>query len=155
MSYVAGLEALSLAVSALLVLLMGWAARGVWIRLTPGMRYGTAGAWRATIVAAAALSLALGVTGALPEVTVRTATTFFAGPDLLADAPERVREVDRRWTVPGVGLVRRLRATQGDTLLREEHRAALIVPLPLLAVLAAALAAAGGRSQVRRPPPRP
>jgi hypothetical protein len=154
-SYPAGLEALSLAASALLVLLLGWAGRVVWTRLSAGPRYGSAGAWRTAIAASAVLSLALGAAGALPEVTVRKATTFFTGPDLLSGEPERVDEVSRRWTVPGVGLVRHLRATQGNTLLREEQRAAVIPPLPLLVLLAAALAVTSGGGQVRRPRPTP
>lgn len=148
-----GLEALGLVTSALAVAVVAWAVWLAWPGTAPpGTLRDRVLRW--SLVASAALSVALALAGALPTVPLRTASTFFAGPDAFSDHPVRIETVSRGWTVPALGTLTHRRVTQGSTLLREEYEVGLIPPLPLLAVLLAGVLWRPGGAVVRRPPPR-
>lgn len=155
MTLPSGLFTLGLLVSLLWVALISAVTRVVWGRLDRPGAAGRSGGWRAAILIGIVASVMLGGAGGLPHLPVRTAVNFFSGPDLLAEDPEEVSEAGRRWVVPTVGEVRLRRVAQAGVLLREEYRFSLLLPIPLLLVLAGSWAVSSPGGGIRRPPPRP
>ena len=63
-----------------------------------------------------------------PHLPIRVERVHFAGPDLLSGVAERTVVVQDSSRVAGLSRVRRLRRTQGDTLLSEDRRVELRLP---------------------------
>lgn len=105
--------------------------------------------------AAGILLLAVLLTPLVPTVhlPLGSARELYAGPDLFDEAPVTAAVISEEWPVPGLIRVRRVRTTQGGTLLREARERSLRVPLPVVA----ALLGLGllGRGKGEDPAPRP
>lgn len=87
-----------------------------------------------------------------PHLPLRVQRIHYAGPDLLSEVPERTVVTEDSARAAGLSRVRRLRRTQGATLLSEDRRVGLRLPW-LWALVVAALGVSGRRRWLRGPGP--
>ena len=105
-------------------------------------------AWRWAWWSALGLALlATPVTGA--GVTLHSATTTYAGPDLLSDAPLEEQLLASSWVVPGLTRTETTRTTQEETLLSEETRHVMAIPVLFLLVIGGWYGYVGRRAAAR------